>query len=1113
MVDVVGPVWEEAACMVDDVGRGVAWPVLLVEAAVSGAEVRPFALPTGTVTFLMTDVEGSTRRWEEAPAAMAVAIPRHYELLAEAISRHGGVRPVEQGEGDSVVGAFSRASDAVAAALAAQRALSVEQWPTGAVLRVRMAVHTGEAQVGGEGSYVGHALNRCARLRAIGHGGQVLVSMSSAALVVDQLPRGTTLVDLGAHRLKDLGRSEHVWQAIGLGLPSEFPPLRSLDARRHNLPVQLTPLIGRTTEIAEVADLLVRERLVTLTGSAGVGKTRLAAAAAAELLERQPGSVWWVELAALSDPEAIGRATLAAVGAPDTPALPIAQQLAFELGNEPSLLVLDNCEHLSSACAALIAAVLAAAPSVSVLTTSREPLGVPGEITWRVPSLRCPARHWDIDVPSLSQYDAVVLFIDRARRARPSFRVTEGSAPAIAQICYRVDGIPLAIELAAARCRQMPAERIASELDDRFRLLTGGARTLMPRQQTLSASIDWSYERLDDREQLVFRRLGAFAGGFPLEAAEAVVASAGDVEITEVFEIVSRLVDKSLLIADDNEQGEQRYRLLESLRAYAVGRARAASELRVLRDAHADWWTDWLEPMCPLPTDAVLDDVAAFRDNLMAALEWSTTEPERGLRLLRCLARAWQELGWFGGLAHAFEQLVTTHNAQRHARAWLDAVFACDELVIGAHGQPVWVELIEQAERLARELGDDYRLAIARYFRGTASEAAALRDLARQRSDLYWQADPTIDLAGDLVEEDPVAARTLLSEAESMAAASGSRYLQDQALALRANAARNEGDLRLCIRLGQSVLQSGGTFRRPSMLHIVSYAALLAGDEDALRQVAEAGHQLEGMAPGFAVLAYNAAHRLALFERQPSAVHPELHERQSYWPASMGTLWLVCREAIDAGQGDIALKRARQMATSPHGRAVLAAAEGAASTDEDHWHEALALALGHDLRLIAVDALEGLGIAAARDESWAECLRLLTAAERLREHTGYRWRFTFEQQAVDAARTAATDALGEEACAKANREGNDLDWRAAAAYARRARGERRRPHHGWASLTPTEQQIAALVANGLTNPQIAQRLFIARSTVKTHLDHIYTKLSIRSRAELAAEATRRSPTD
>jgi DNA-binding CsgD family transcriptional regulator len=469
--------------------------------------------------------------------------------------------------------------------------------------------------------------------------------------------------------------------------------------------------------------------------------------------------------------------------------------------------------------------------------------------------------------------------------------------------------------------------------------------------------------------------------------------------------------------------------------------------------------------------------------------------------------------GWLGEGALAVERLLTPENAEHHTEAWLHAVFASQDVVLGAfEDSRVWHDLTVRAEQVAGAHGDSFRLAIARYFTGDVEETRTLREQAQQRGDLYWQALAAVDLASHIVEDDPSAAKPLLADADTLAQATGSRSLRDEMVLIRARAARTEGDLRGCIELGLRLLETRG-LSRPELLHIVSFAALLAMDEGALRAVAEKGRRLERDAPGFAVLVFNATHRLGLFEGQPSAVDPEFQKRRHYWGASFGTLWLICREAIDAGEAQVALTQASALTRPvPHGRAVLAAIQAAVTGDEDRWHDALALALDHDLRLIAVDALEGLSVAASRAEGWAECLRLLSAADRLRNETGYRWRFTFEQSALDAAQTAASDALSDTAAAAANGEGYDLDWRAAASYARRARGERQRPHHGWDSLTPTEGQVAALVAKGLTNPQIAQRLFIARSTVKTHLDHIFNKTGVRTRAELAAEATRRGDT-
>jgi predicted ATPase len=730
---------------------------------------------------------------------MAAAIARHYELLAQAIERHSGVRPLEQGEGDSVVAAFSRASDAVAAALAAQQALVAEPWPEGGELRVRMAVHTGEVQLRGDDNYVGQTLNRCARLRGIGHGGQVLVSAAAAAVVGDRLPAGVTLRDLGVHRLRDLGRPEHVWQLVHSDLPATFGPLRSLDAYRHNLPVQLTPLVGRVGEVAELRGLLSEERLVTLVGSAGVGKTPLALAVSADLLERYGGGVWWVELAALSDQDAVARAALAALGAQQHATSPLAAQLAVELGEDLSVVVLDNCEHLIAVCAAFVADLLSVGAAVSVLATSREPLGVPGEVVWRVPSLRCPGPEHTVTVPALSQYDAVKLFVDRAHRARPSFTVDDQNAPAVAQICHRLDGIPLAIELAAARCRQTSAERITAELDDRFRYLTGGGRTVMARQQTLAASVDWSYERLDEAELIAFRRLGVFVGPFPLEAAEVVVASRGDLDRDQVFDLTTRLVDKSLVIAEEDAGAQPRYWLLETLRAYAAARAHNAGELAGLRDAHATWWTDWLEPRWSTPSSETLAAAEQFHGNLVAAVEWSTGDPLRGLTLLGRLGRLWRETGRGGDAMGAVDRLLSDENAERHGPVWLTAATEISLPMLMARGVAETFALLERVEDVAREQGDDYHAALARLGRWCTdrSEMELVRDVARERGDRYIDTEATAGLATDMASDDPVAAEPLLADLARAAAMSASRRSSEGTRFAAAMAARSSGDLHL----------------------------------------------------------------------------------------------------------------------------------------------------------------------------------------------------------------------------------------------------------------------------------------------------------------------------
>ena len=1057
-------------------------------------------LPTGTVTFLMTDIEGSTRAWERRPEALTVAVPRHYDLLAEAIGASGGVRPVEQGEGDSVVAAFSRATDAVGAALAAQRMLVAEAWTDGIALPVRMALHTGEAQLRDEGNYLGMAITRCARLRSCAHGGQVLLSDVTAALIADQMPDGVGLADLGRHRLRDLGRPERVWQLLHPDLEAEFPPLRSLDAFRHNLPLQLTPLVGRRAEVADVVALLAEERLVTLTGSGGVGKTRLALAVGAELVAEFPGGVWFVELGGTSGVGSVGRATLKSLGVPETPGVPPAEAAAAEFGSGGrSLVILDNCEHLISECDDFVVVLLGACPHVSVLATSREQLGVDGEIAWRVPSLLSPPQDRPLPVETWSQYDAFNLFVDRARRARPSFTVTEANAAAIAQTCHRLDGIPLAVELAAARCRHLSVERIMTELDDRFRLLTGGSRMVMPRQQTLAASVEWSYDLLDDGERRVLRRLGVFAGPFSLQTAEAVVATPGDVDPITVFDSLTRLVDKSLVLADDPD-GASQYRLLETIRAFAVDRAREAGELAELRDAHAAWWCDRLEELGVTgPTDDVIEMVDANHDDLVAALWWvAGRDPDLGLRLLWPLARAFQGTGRAGDALPAFDSLLTPAVEQQHPQRWLRAALSASIPVFGFRGPQAFVELLARCEARALDLDDDYGLALARWLLGmsVATDRELIR-VGREHGQPYAVALATVRLAIDAALDEPDAAPGALRDADAAASSYRSRYLREYARSAHGEQALVFGRLAEVIEVGYQIVLSA---TRPIQAHgfwMLLTGGLLSRDEAAVSAACDAARRdAARQVPGSAQLLAVATSYLALLRDEPAGDRPVPHPSLDPWVAA--------RDAVDCR----ALSAARTdadtlLAGGATKQAIAHAIAGLLDSDEAHWHEALRLADQHGLLLIAIDALEGLGTAAAAADSSVEALRLLAAASRLRNETGYHWRFPSELRTYDDAVRSAQGDLGPAAQA-AWQEGLGLDLHEAVAYARRARGERSRPRHGWASLTPTEARVVKLVAEGLTNPEIAEQLLMARGTVKTHLEHVYAKTGHRNRAELAA---------
>jgi predicted ATPase/class 3 adenylate cyclase/DNA-binding CsgD family transcriptional regulator len=1106
MADVRRAARVDAVDMSDDEARGAVQRLLVAD--VTEPQAPAFALPTGTVTFLLTDVEASSRRWDTVPDAMALAMARHHELVHDAIAQYGGVRPIDQGEGDSVVGAFSRAADAVAAALSAQQTLFAEPWPDAAQLRVRMAVHTGDAELRDAGNYFGETIVRCARLRALAHGGQVLLSDASGALVAGRLPDGASLRDLGVHRLKDLGRPEHVWQLCHPDLPATFPFLSSLDAFRHNLPVQLTPFIGRTQELLDVTQLLTEERLVTLTGSGGVGKTRLALATAAAAIDDFPGGVWFVELAGFADGDSIEPAVLAALGVRPL-AGPSIDQVAAELGARRCLVLLDNCEHLTSECAQFIESLLVRNPTVVVLVTSREPLGVPGEVVCRVPSLATPAPAPSVAVDAVSQYDAVRLFVDRARRARPSFVVSDDTAPAIAQICFRLDGIPLALELAAARCRHLPVERISRDLDDRFRLLTGGARTVLPRQQTLGASIDWSHDRLDATEQAVFRRLGVFVGPVPLEAIEA-IASFDGVEEHEVFDVIGRLCDKSLVQVVESPVGEPCYRLLETLRVYAANRARAAGEFASLQAAHAEWWLAWLDAReGVLHTDPVVDQVEEYRDNFKAALAWGVEHPDVGLRLLRRVARPWQNSALAADVVPFVDRLLTDDNASRFPLAWARAANAVEVLVATARGEGDSRWLLQKAEELAIDGGDELHAAIARWLRGyTVERCTEVRQLAHTEGQRYIEALATIALAQVHIDREPATALALIDSPECVAAARESSYLRDFAWRTRAVAHGSTGALQECIELGRELTASRSTLMVNSAVRLLSGAGLLARDADTLTFAVEVAERRLRHIPGTAETAERAVAWRNLLDGAPTALDRDLAMHCAGQATALVDVLL--REALDAGGRDIVQEVVGAQDLSLPFRQALARAITARADDddEDDWHEALRLADAHGFRLLVVDALEGLACMAATAESWVECLRLVGAAARQRDETGYRWRFAFEQDAFDAAAEAATAALGAENAEVVAREGRALEWHDAVAYARRARGERKRPRHGWESLTPTEEQVVALVAEGLTNPQIAERLLIARSTVKTHLDHIFAKLGVTSRAELAARAAR-----
>lgn len=654
------------------------------------------ALPTGTVAFLFTDIEGSTQRWETHRAAMARAIERHDELLQSCIDAHEGY--IFKRMGDAFCAAFKTAPDAIAAACDAQRALNKEDFSDVDSLKVRMAIHVGHADEH-NGDYFGPTVNRIARLLAIGYGGQVLVSGAAADLSQGEMPAQTALRDLGSHRLKDLAQPEQVYQLIAPDLPQKFFPLRSLDALPNNLPLQLTSFVGRESEIETVKALVEAHRLTTLVGTGGVGKTRLALQVGADLLDRYEDGVWFLELAPLSDGTLIVNELAPLFGVEAAGDRTLLDGLFAALRSKHALLIVDNCEHLVDPAAEIIEKLLRGCPNVRVLATSREALKISGETVHRVASL-------DEDA-------AIALFAERANAATDSFSLTADNRTTVTRICRRLDGIALAIELAAARVRAVDVEELFTRLDERFRILTGGSRTALPRQQTMRALIDWSYDLLTPAEQALLRRVSVFAGGWTLDAASAICADE-EIEPWDILDQLTSLVDKSLVVAEINEaatgSSKLRYRLLESTRQYAAEKLASTGERERLRRCHAEYFARLVQradaTWSTTPTKSWLPPVYVEIDNLRSALDWALAEKhdaEIGGVLAGAARALWREVGMQSEGKRYIESALVMENEVSPPTAAL-LWFALSDCA-----SPMWVKMRDAASRareLYRDLGD-----------------------------------------------------------------------------------------------------------------------------------------------------------------------------------------------------------------------------------------------------------------------------------------------------------------------------------------------------------------------------------------------------------------------
>src|SRR4051812_486410 len=686
------------------------------------------SVATGTVTLLFTDIEGSTRLLRDLRGGYESVLADHHRLVREAFAAHGGSEV--DSAGDGFFYAFPRARNAILAAVEARRAIAGHPWPE--PVRVRMGLHTGEP-VAGDAGYVGLDVHRASRICGAGHGGQIVISQTTRDLAAD-LPSDIALLDLGEHRLKDLPAPERLAQVVAPGLEREFPPLRSIDSRPNNLPRQLSTFVGREREVGEAKAMLSGAALVTLTGPGGVGKTRLAIEIASDLLPEYEDGVWFVDLGPLTDPAFVDATIASALGVVDMPNQPIVDTLVQHLRGRRVLLVLDNCEHLLDTAARTVDMLLRTCGLVRVVATSREALGIPGEAAFPVPSLSTPGL--DAVGDDLAQFESVRLFAERAVAASPAFRVNERNARAVAQICRRLDGVPLALELAAARVRALPVEQIATRLDDRFRLLTGSSRLTVPRHQTLRQTIDWSHDLLADDERAVFRRLAAFADGCSLEAAEFVCAGE-TIATDDVLDILSRLVDKSLVVADTDSE-EARYRQLETIREYARDRLLESGEAREALQRHRDFFLALVAEAAPqffrgVESAIWLERLDREHDNLRAALQWSVDDADGaagGLQLAAGLWRFWEirghlveGLGWLQRLLAATDGDVSPLRADAFTGAGILAFM--QGYHTAAHG------FHEQSLALHRRLGDFMGIALAA--NNLANAAALSGDYAAAR--------------------------------------------------------------------------------------------------------------------------------------------------------------------------------------------------------------------------------------------------------------------------------------------------------------------------------------------------------------------------------------------
>jgi predicted ATPase/class 3 adenylate cyclase/DNA-binding CsgD family transcriptional regulator len=1022
-------------------------------------------VPTGTITLLFTDIEGSTLLLQHVGEQYNSVLAQCRQVLRTAFQQYHGHEVDTQG--DAFFFAFARTTDAVSAAVAAQRALASHAWPDQAAVRVRMGLHTGEPRRTADG-YVGLDVHLAARIMSVGHGGQVLLSQTTRHLVEHHLPDEVSLRDLGEYRLKDFPQKSHLFQLVIAGLPADFPPLGTLDAHPHNLPVQPTPLIGREREVAAVQQLLLRAdvRLLTLTGPGGSGKTRLALQVAAELSDHFPDGIYFLNLAPISDAELVVPTIAQTLGVKESSTRSMVEQLQAFLQEKLLLLVLDNFEQVVSA-ACILSDLLARCSRLKLLVTSRALLHLSAEHEFAVPPLSLPDLNHLPDLVTLSQYEAVALFIARAQALKPDFQVSNASAPAVAEICTRLDGLPLAIELAATRIKLLPPPALLARLGQRLAVLTSGGRDAPARQQTLRKTIDWSYQLLDADEQRLFRRLSVFVGGCTLQAIEALCAALDtQTPAVSVLDGAASLIDKSLLRQIEQEAAEPHFVMLETIREYGREALEASGEADVTHQAHAAYYlalAEAAEQAWNGPQQAVwFGRLEQAHDNLRAAMNWllERGEAEMALRLETAL---W----WFW---YTQEHLHEGWNELSRALERSEGVAA-----------PLRARALWAAGSLAGSLGHVER-----------GEALCQESLAlfREIGDTQGMGDATFHLAHiAFARWDLAAARKRFEESLVFLRETGDKTLTAWALGALALVLLYQGEYAMVHPLAEQAREIcrevGDTTGVAMALMTLARAAFWQGElvraqtlaEESLARASETGS--------------TSAEALAL------ALHGEITLAQGETTTA--------RLLIE--QSHILWQKVGNQGMLASTRSLLAkvlAVEGDHRASRTMYEESLLRGLG----LVDIaPTVEGLAVVVAQqgETSWA--VRLLAAAAALRDSLGAPlppvYRADYER-CVAAARAQ----VGEQAIAVAWAEGKSMTWE----QALEARGPvtipskipptllAKSPLTAPSGLTRREVEVLRLLSQGLTDAQIAEQLVISPRTVNTHLKAIYGKIQVSSRS-------------